>query len=313
MKPSLVAAMALALILASLPSSNAIAASASAGELGMEAPALKIAKWIKGGPIDITAGKGKTIYVVEFWATWCGPCRTSIPHLTQLQERFKDKGVVIIGISNEKPEKVEPFVKSMGAKMEYAVAVDDDDASVAAYMRAFGVDGIPHAFVIDKQGKLAWHGHPMTSLDRALEEMVNGTYDIEATKKTLALGKLMPTYFEQAAQGSETPETKALGERIVKDGQNEPALLNEFAWIILTHPKIQKRDLDLATRAAKAAYDKSAGKDASIIDTYARAQFQNGKIAEAIELQKKAIAAVDNDEARQSMTKALKEYEAARK
>ncbi|MBL9139789.1 MAG: redoxin domain-containing protein [Verrucomicrobiales bacterium] len=311
MKRSLFAATAL--FLASIQGSPAIDANTPSGELGMDAPPLKIAKWIQGGPVDMTAGKGKNIYVVEFWATWCGPCRTSIPHLDQLQERFKDRGVVFIGVSNEKPEKVEPFVKSMGAKMRYAVAVDDADASVGAYLRAFGVEGIPHAFVIDKQGKVAWHGHPMTSLDRALEEMVNGKYDIEATKKTMALAKLMPTYFEQAAQGSETPETKALGERIVKEGANEPALLNEFAWIILTHPKIQKRDLDLATRAAKGAFDKSAGKDASIIDTYARAQFQNGKVADAIDLQKKAIAAADTDEARQGMTKALKEYEAAQK
>jgi thiol-disulfide isomerase/thioredoxin len=311
MNRSLLAASAL--LLAAVQNLSAAEAKSPVGELGMDAPPLKIAKWIKGGPVDLAAGKGKTIYVVEFWATWCGPCRTSIPHLTKMQEQFKDQNVVFIGISNEKADKVEPFVKNMGAKMEYAVAVDDADGSMGAYMRAFEVGGIPHAFVVDKQGKIAWHGHPMNSLDRTLEELVAGRYDIEATKKTMAVAKLMPTYFEQVAQGSETPETKALGERVVKEGGNEPALLNEFAWIILTHPKIQKRDLDLATRAARTAYEKSGGKDASVTDTYARAQFQSGKVEEAIELQKKAIAAADNDDMRQGMTKALKEYEAARK
>src|SRR5690242_17128293 len=127
---------------------------AAAAELGMAAPALNVAEWVKGNAVDLKEGKGKNIYVLEFWATWCPPCRTSIPHLTELQKKFKDKDVVIIGISDEASGVVKPFVGKMGAKMQYTVAVDKNDKTSAAYMGAFGINGIPHAFVVDKTGAI---------------------------------------------------------------------------------------------------------------------------------------------------------------
>jgi thiol-disulfide isomerase/thioredoxin len=149
-------------------------AGAYAAELGMPAPALSVAEWVKGKAVNLNEGKGKTIYVVEFWATWCPPCRASIPHLTELQKKFKDKGVTVIGVSDETVSTVKPFVNKMGNKMEYTVAVDKGQKTSAAYMGAFGVDGIPHAFVVDKTGAIAWHGHPMGGLDKAIEDVLAG-------------------------------------------------------------------------------------------------------------------------------------------
>ena len=76
-----------------------VAMSSTAAKLGDPAAPLSIKEWVKGKPVDVK--DGKNIYVVEFWATWCGPCRTSIPHLTELQKKFKDKGVVFVGVSDE--------------------------------------------------------------------------------------------------------------------------------------------------------------------------------------------------------------------
>jgi thiol-disulfide isomerase/thioredoxin len=147
---------------------------ANAAQLGMPAPALNVAEWVKGKAVNLNEGKGKNIYVVEFWATWCPPCRASIPHLTELQKKFKDQSVTFIGVSDETVSVVKPFVNKMGVKMEYTVAVDKDQKTSAAYMGAFGIGGIPHAFVVDKTGAIVWHGHPMDGLDKAIEAVLAG-------------------------------------------------------------------------------------------------------------------------------------------
>jgi Flp pilus assembly protein TadD len=86
--------------------------------------------------------------------------------------------------------------------------------------------------------------------------------------------------------------------------------LNEWAWTILTDEKIKTRDLKLATKLAKAALDASEGKDSNILDTYARALFDSGRVSEAITTQKKAIELAENDEARQPLEETLKGYQA---
>src|SRR5690242_16512330 len=64
--------------------------------LGDAAPTLTVSTWIKGDKFD-KFEPGKT-YVIEFWATWCGPCRVSIPHLTELAHKYKDQGVRVLGV-----------------------------------------------------------------------------------------------------------------------------------------------------------------------------------------------------------------------
>jgi thiol-disulfide isomerase/thioredoxin/tetratricopeptide (TPR) repeat protein len=160
------------------------AAPALAGELrpGNDAPSLSITKWVKGEAFDLAAVKGKNTVVVEFWATWCGPCIVSIPHLTKLQKDFADKGVIFVGVTRPDTrntlEGVEKFVAEKGDVMGYKVAFDGDGKTFDAYMKASGSMGIPTAFVVDKSGKLAWIGHPMR-LDGPLAEIVEGTFDAE--------------------------------------------------------------------------------------------------------------------------------------
>ena len=159
----------------------ALAQTLPAAELGDAAAPLKISKWIKGKPVDLAAAKGKQIVVVEFWATWCPPCRTSIPHLTEMQKKFKD--VVFVGVTGEDAATVKPFVDKMGAKMDYVVAVDDNDKTSKGYMEAYGIDGIPHAFIVNKEGKVVWQGHPMDKLDKALESVISGKHETPKQKK----------------------------------------------------------------------------------------------------------------------------------
>src|SRR5262245_31863421 len=112
-------------------------------KVGDPAPSLKVERWLKGSPVHLSDGKDKNVYVVEFWATWCAPCRATIPHLTKLQKRFEKAGVVVIGVSTDGDEtrkNVDEFVKEMGPRMDYRVALDDGEATNTAYMEAAGVD-----------------------------------------------------------------------------------------------------------------------------------------------------------------------------
>src|SRR5687768_7019611 len=79
--------------------------------VGHPAPKLQVSKWVQGEPVkEFERDKA---YIVEFWATWCGPCITSIPHLNEIHNKFKDKGLVVIGqdVWENKTEAVEPFIK----------------------------------------------------------------------------------------------------------------------------------------------------------------------------------------------------------
>jgi len=116
------------------------------------APALHIAQWLQGGPADVR--DGASIYIVEFWTTWCLYCRAAIPHLNEVQSRYGDHGVVIVGVSNEDAETVQAFMQEN--EMDYVVAIDEDSATFDAY----GVSSIPRAFVVDLNGQVAWEGHP---------------------------------------------------------------------------------------------------------------------------------------------------------
>lgn len=144
--------------------------------IGDKAPKVSLANVVKG-KFDGEFKKGN-VYVVEFWATWCGPCKTSMPHLTELQKEYKDKNVTIIGISDEAEKKVTDFITSgtWPQKTGYVIALDRDKETSTQYMRASGQRGIPTAFIVGKDGVLEWIGHPM-GMDEPLAAVVGDTYD----------------------------------------------------------------------------------------------------------------------------------------
>ena len=385
-----------------------VAPAAFAAELGQPAAPLKIREWIKGKPVDLASAKGKQVLVVEFWATWCGPCITSIPHLTEMQKKFKDVGFV--GISDEESATVKKFVNKMGDKMDYTVAIDDNRETTKGYMEAFDQNGIPHSFIVDLEGRVVWHGHPMSGLEEALAEVVSGKFDLNKAKKRAGAESLMEKFYEAAMEGTDEAKITKLGKELealdaelggltpgrkfsvdevrksarfqrllqeyqmafrnnkggtdvtrieeslkenAPEGFNFPQfkesmqlnqtfneyfmaasgrggaeklaslgkklgevnttnarVLNDWAWTILTDERIKTRDYPLATKLAKAAVDASGGKEASVLDTYARALFDSGKTAEGIEWQKKAVAAAEDDESKKELEDTLKQYQA---
>lgn len=183
----------------------------NAAQLGDAAAPLEIAEWIKGDAVDLAEAKGKKVIVVEFWATWCGPCKVSIPHLTEMQKKYANRGVVIIGVSDEEASKVKPFVNEQGDKMNYTVAIDRDRKTSAAYMEKYGQGGIPHAFVIDKEGRVAWHGHPMSGLERVLDQLASNTFDLGLERKRQSAAQQLQEYFELAMKGEGDEKLDKLG------------------------------------------------------------------------------------------------------
>ena len=150
---------------------SALAASAAL-KVGDTAPKLKAAKWLRGDPV--TAFEGDKVYIVEFWATWCGPCVASIPHLNEIYVRHKDKGLVVIGqnVMEDDDQAVAAFVKGMAGKMTYRVTLDDQGHMAKHWLQAAGQNGIPCAFIVNKRGKIAYIGHPMSIEESLLDKLL---------------------------------------------------------------------------------------------------------------------------------------------
>jgi thiol-disulfide isomerase/thioredoxin len=127
--------------------------------LNRPAPAILGEKWLTEKP----DAKGKFV-LVDFWATWCAPCRDSIPGLNALQQKFKDR-LVVVGISDE-PEEV---VRNMtDPRIEYAIAIDTQHRSLSEV----GVTGIPYALLIDPNGIVRFEGHPGNIDETKLEVLL---------------------------------------------------------------------------------------------------------------------------------------------
>lgn len=300
-------------------------ASAPTLKVGDKAPDLKIEKWIQGDPV--TEFQTGHVYVVEFWATWCGPCKRSIPHLTELQEKYKDKNLTIIGISGpdrtgESIEKVEAFVKEWGPKMQYTVAFDQAERQTnTAYMKAAGQNGIPCAFVVDQKGTIAWIGNPLNkAFDTVIEQVIAGTFDAKAhaeqaaraAEADKALNAKMQGYLASLQAGKFDAAYATARELVNGPAKDNAFALNYIAWSIVDPAaNVGTKDLEVASKAAARACELTNWKDAAILDTLARVHFCKGEVDKAIEVQKKAVAAATADE-RPELERALAEYESAK-
>lgn len=143
-------------------------------EVGDEAPAIRASSWynVPNALRDTfqpnaelhAENIGAKLLVVEFWATWCGPCKAVIPHINALKAACEGRGVVFVSLSDEDPSQVpvEEFIRSN--RMQSIVGAGSPSGV------PFGAWTIPHAYLIDRYGKIIWLGHPMDGLDEAIEK-----------------------------------------------------------------------------------------------------------------------------------------------
>lgn len=139
------------LLLASLLLVGWLASHAKADRsvLGQSLPGLSL-EYLKRAP----SLEGKAV-LLEFWATWCPPCRTTIPHLNTLHRKFADQGLVTIGVTSEDRPTIDSFLAKV--PMSYVPAIDKDDA----LSNSFAITAIPHAVLYDRSGTAVWEGHPV--------------------------------------------------------------------------------------------------------------------------------------------------------
>jgi len=289
--------------------------------VGSTAPGWNIAHWVKG-EFNPTADE---VYVIEFWATWCPPCRKSIPHLSKLQEEYRANGLVIVGVTEEKAEVVEPFVERMGSKMDYIVAIDNRGKTSRAWMQAAGKKGIPMAFIVDRSKTIQFIGNPLSpEFEVTLALVMTGRYNKE---KQAAAAPIIATARRNAAGQSWEAAKKSYSEAIVIDkmvfaelyieqfkmlllkqrdtnaaysfamdiittrGEEDPELLTWLAKTIATDAELQpeQRRMPIAVQAAETALKNAKQKnDPRFLAALAEIKFHNGDLEDAIEYQRLA-------------------------
>ncbi|TWU20111.1 thiol-disulfide oxidoreductase [Novipirellula galeiformis] len=196
--------------------------------IGSVAPELDIMHWIHDGDgafDPVSKFENNKVYVVEFWATWCGPCIAAMPHIVALQKEYADRDVQIISVSSEPMATIEAFLKREvpGAKegddapqtyqeltSSYCLTTDPDRSTSKSYMEASGQNGIPCAFLVGKSGKIEWIGHPM-SIDEPLAKVVNDDWDRDAFAEKFKEDQHADMVFQAFVKAMRSKETdKAL-------------------------------------------------------------------------------------------------------
>ncbi len=166
---------------------------------GSAAPALSVEKFVKGEAVP--AFEPGKVYVLEFWATWCGPCIRAMPHLSKLQKDHPE--LTVIGVAGFEraadaaamERKVREFLDGRGKDVEFRIALDTDGSMAQEWMNAAKRRTIPTSMVVGKDGKVAFVGSPNAELDAAV---------------LAALGK-DPADADAKAPGTSEPASKSPG------------------------------------------------------------------------------------------------------
>ena len=286
---------------------------------GMNAPEFKVGKWVQGDVPNLSDPR-KT-YVVEFWATWCGPCKVSIPHLNKLYQRGRFGGLEIIGISDEPFATVKNFVAKRGSAMSYPVAVDTDDKSMGnAWTKAAQQNGIPCAFIV-RGGKILWIGNPLDKrFVLVLSIAMTGRYNpelmgkaspiLEAADDAMKLRNFrdgirhmdsvialdaqvfgavaVQKYVETASVVKDAKAARAWGEEMLAKYSSDVFTLTELCATILYSDEIKDRDYELANKAVEAIGRAVPSTDIGYLRLRAALLAAEGRFDEAQEYQMQA-------------------------
>lgn len=275
-------------------------------QLGEPAPPLMVKEWIKGKPVEVKAGTN--IIVVDIFTTSSLACRASITNLNEAQKRFQGQGLVVVGVSEESPDQIRKFLQQEGAKIEYAIAADDQRQTSLKYMMPVHQRGVPCAFVVGKDGRLLWYGNPLYDLDKVLDQIITGHYDVEQAARIDLARNQMRQYLAVAHTGD--PRVRTAGLRLLAARTNNVALLCDLAFQISTAPGIAKRDFALADAALNQAEKVAPTNSTRVAVTRAVLLFESGRKGEGLALARQTIASARDPKEKANAEACLRTMEA---
>jgi thiol-disulfide isomerase/thioredoxin len=263
-------------------------ASLTVGDL---APPLTADQWFQGKPVRKFA-PGR-VYVVEFWATWCGSCIAFMPDLAELQMRYRDQGVRCISFTardaNNTREQVAAFIRKRGGKLNHTFVYADDRTTYNAWMKAAGRDAIPCAFVVDRTGRVAYIGNPMY-VALVLPKVVAGNRNARAVSDEIA--KIDQEF--RTASAALFPDTRAGLQAIKEFEAKYPPLANNLIMVRVKLSLLPKvGEIDEAKKVAEVVMARAIkqGHPSSLIQV--AALLRNGPGKDSKELLKVAVKAAE--------------------
>lgn len=277
-------------------------------EIGIIAPQLDLIN-LRNNSEEIKINKGKN-YIINFISPIDPRLDGVAEYFTNLTKKYDGSLFDIVFIFEpDAAKKNEVFLEKLKQNIHFKTGIDKNGNTIKNY----GIKNLNRhlSILIDANNKVVWYGDAFNGLDDIVEKLLTGKVDVEKLRKSFLLKKLADEYFLLARTASATNRIVELGEKILNQGGDDPLLLNEFAWNIMTDEKLKYRDLLLALRASRKACDIVKGTQPALLDTYARALFMNGQIKDAIQIQQLAIELSTDPKVRKQLEQTLKIYNSA--
>jgi hypothetical protein len=171
--------------------------------------------------------------------------------------------------------------------MDYVVAADDQRKTARNYMVAYGQNGIPHAFIVGKDGKVLWHGYPLQGLEEVLGEVIAGRYDLAQARKLDSARAELVEYRAISRRGD--PKATELGRKLLTDRTNNPVALCDLAYRIITDSNNTNRDFVLAGEALEQAQKLAPTNTPQLVLARGLLLFEQDQKQEGLVLAKQAV------------------------